>query len=584
MNINQKRLVTAMMQASLILPLSIGLVACGGSDEGYSDPEFEKPPVVVDKNKPELRDKKGITVNLLTFSQNDQDGTPIAIDEISEIAILNVQPKDSINKSLNPENISFYRLPKSGDKFEGMPTQDNANGAILLDSPNDLYSAAGGVLSRSSNPMEIITTNKLTSSANSFLNGLEGRLGGAHDLRIKDTKNGFNANGATVTVTGTISRKDAQVGVDKYTMLNHKRMRDEMLSVQLSNEVWTKPKLSSNYGTSSAESKEITFAVTTWASKGVTYIWVAAYDSGMSKEVDSKFKRYNNASELLSALNPLDTGINGENPALRDTESKTEQVYFFPKNAAGAPADLVDKFSRIALKNLQGEIKVENISLFRMPIARNQPASVEMTRANTLGATLIDDPELSYSAAGHVIADNKRPEEIITASQLSDNGNSFLNKLKFHLGSDFDVAVGSPQISTGEEGAIVTLSGSIKRKGAAVGLNSFPVMQHKRMRDEMLFAQYGDRPVWTSPTLKSYQGIGQAESGELELRVTTWAYKGASYLWTSTYDKDMRNAVQSKYGRFDKGLDLSSAAFSLEKSECIDEDNKPVVNESNCKK
>src|SRR5699024_7820043 len=103
-----------------------------------------------------------------------------------------------------------------------------------------------------------------------------------------------------------------------------------------------------------------------------------------------------------------------------------------------------------------------------------QPASVEMTRANTLGATLIDDPELSYSAAGHVIADNKRPEEIITASQLSDNGNSFLNKLKFHLGSDFDVAVGSPQISTGEEGAIVTLSGSIKRKGAAVGLNSFP--------------------------------------------------------------------------------------------------------------
>lgn len=567
MKINKKRLVIAMMQASLILPLSIGLAACGGSDDGYEKPVKPIPPEPVDKNDPSLKDDVGKTESIFSFVQNENDMTMAYLDKASKVAVLNLKPEGSEKNALNVNNISLYST--TGDK--------ETSAATLIDSPDMLYSGAGILISEGADGDKVVTTNQLNSQAEDFLRLLQAKIGNEYGIKVNEVKNGYNNDGSTVTLTGTIKRKDGKQGVDKSPMLQHKRMRDEMLSAQIGVPVWTKPSLASNWGTANAESKELQFNVTTWGHKGSTYLWVSASDINTVDAVSTKFGRYNNASSLSSVDNYLESSQNVDinNPALSDTLGKTERVYYFPKDGEGKTSAYNDNIAQVSLLKIQpngdavGAITPDNLSLYRLPRSGVQfETGVAITQENALGAILVDDPNLLYSAAGSLLTENTSSTADPSTNQLYDSAQSYLTLLKTRLGNENQIQVIGVERTNNANGAVVALTGTIKRNGGLSG-DKYPMLQHKRLRDEMLAVQL-NKNVWTMPTLKSNWGVNGSESAELKFTVTTWTYKGSTYLWVSTYDQSSASDVEAKYGRYNNGKDLSSVQNSLIEIDTVD--------------
>ena len=123
MNINRKHLLCVAVQAAMIVPLGLGLVACGGSDD-YEEPvKIVKP----DANDPALRDEKGVTDKVYSLVENTNNNTVAYADNNSKVALLDLQPSDDSGKSLDRSNISSYRT-QSGESQVA---------ATLIDSPND---------------------------------------------------------------------------------------------------------------------------------------------------------------------------------------------------------------------------------------------------------------------------------------------------------------------------------------------------------------------------------------------------------------------------------------------------------------
>lgn len=585
MNINKKRLVTAMMQVSLLVPLSMGLAACGGSDSDNNGGEggYEKPvkPLPVDKNDPTTKDKNGKTESVFSFIENENNMTTAYVDKASKVAVLNLKPDGDAKNALDVNNISLY-----SKRVEASEKKDFS--ATLIDSPDMLYSGAATLMPGGEDDEDkVVTTNQLNSQAEDFLRSLQKNIGSEFDIKVNAVKNGYNNDGSTVTLTGSIKRKDGKQGVHRSPMLHHKRMRDEMLAAQTDTPVWTKPPLASNWGTANAESKELQFSVTTWGHKGSTYLWVSAYDISMIDSVDAKFGRYNTASSLSSIENYLDSSQNVDknNPALSDTLGKTERVYYLPKDGEGKTSGYNDNIGQVSLLNIQpngdsfGAITPENLSLYRLP--RSGVAfetGVAITKENALGAILLDDPQLLYSGAGTVVIEDESENGEVGTDALYDSAQSYLTLLKERLGNENQIQVVGVERTNNTDGDVVSLSGTIKRNGGISG-DKYPMLQHKRLRDEMLAVQF-NKEVWTAPTLKSNWGIDGAESSELKFTITTWTYKGSTYLWVSTYDKSSADEVKAKYGRYNSGKDLSSVHHALVANDEIDDNDPSVVDKT----
>lgn len=556
MNMNKKRLLSVAVQAAMIVPLGLGLVACGGSDD------YEEPVKVVkpDANDPALRDEKGVTDKVYSLVENSNDKTVAYADNNSNIALLDLQPADDNNKSLDRSNISSYRTQ----------LQDSQVGITLIDSPNDLYSSAAMLVSENKNEDgKVITTSDLNAQAEKYLRALQTQIGSKYDIKVGNVKNGYNKDGSTVSLSGSITLKSGAPG-DKFPMLHHKRMRDEMIAAQIGVNVWTTPQLKSNWGTANAESNAIEFSITTWAYKGSTYMTAAAWDETKSSVVDNKFSRYNTAAAISSIESFIESSqtIDKNNPALADRLGKTEAIYYLPKDGEGRTSGYNDNIGQVALLNIQPNgdtleaIKAENISLYRLPRSGKPfETGVAITPENALGAVLVDDPELKYSAAGAVVSEAGEAAGAISAEQLHKNAESYLSLLKSSLGGNNQLTVKSNERTSNIDGDVVIISGSIKRaSGAPVG--QYPLVHHKRLRDEMLSTQFG-MPVWTTPTLQSDWGKPNAGSQQLDITVTTWTYKGSIYRWVSTYDPSSSSAVEAKYGRYNSAKDLSSIHHSL---------------------
>lgn len=544
----------------------------------------------IDKNNPALADRLGKTEAIYYLPKDGEGRTSGYNDNIGQVALLNIQPNGDTLEAIKAQNISLYRLPKSGNPFEtGVAiTPENALGAVLVDDPELRYSAAGTIVSEAGETAGSISTEQLHKNAESYLSLLKDRLGNGSQLTVKSNERTTNIDGDVVTISGSIKRASG-AAVEQYPLLHYKRMRDEMLSIDFGMPVWTTPTLQSDWGKPNASSQQLDITVTTWTYKGSIYRWVSTYDPSNSGAVKAKYGRYNSAKDLSSIDHSLVVGdeTNNEDPSVLDKTSKTEQVYYFLKDPQGLTADYVDKVSKLALRDVKptsnakitnpngslegvaADLDVDNVSLLRLPKSSGQfPNGVPITPKTAIGSLLLDDPALRYSAAGNIIALSSDTEAEIKESTLSDNANNFFNILKYRLGSDYDVRVTDVERHNGIDGLTITLRGDITRNKGVANTNKFPILQHKRMRDEMLMAQY-NRPIWTSPTLKSNWGSMNAESEALEFTVTTWGYKGGTYLWTSVYDKGNAEIVESKYGRFNRGQDLSSSEHSLEQSEGI---------------
>ena len=556
MSINRKHLLCVAVQAAMIVPLGLGLVGCGGSDD-YEEPvKIVKP----DANDPTLRDEKGVTDKVYSLVENTNDNTVAYADNNSKVALLDLQPSNDSGKSLDRSNISSYRT-QSGESQVA---------ATLIDSPNDLYSSAAMRVSESENEDgKVITTSDLNAQAEKYLRALQARIGSKYDIKVENVKNGYNKDGSTVNLSGSITLKPGATS-DKFPMLNHKRMRDEMIAAQIGVNVWTTPQLKSNWGTANAESEAINFNVTTWAYKGSTYLVTSAWDKTKSNEVENKFSRYNTAASISAIESFIESSqsIDKNNPALADSLGKTEAIYYLPKDGEGRTSGYNDNIGQVALLNIQpngdtlSAIKAENISLYRLPRS-GEPfeTGVAITPENALGAILMDDPELRYSAAGAVVSEGGESAGLISAEQLHKNAESYLSLLKNNLGGNNQLTVKSNERTSNIDGDVVVISGSIKQaNSSAVG--QYPMVHHKRLRDEMLSTQFG-MPVWTMPTLQSDWGKPNASSQELNITVTTWTYKGSIYRWVSTYDPANSEAVQAKYGRYNSAKDLSSIHHSL---------------------
>lgn len=582
---------------SIVAPLSMAMVACGGGgDEGYNEVVIDEKPIPIDKNDPTLRDTKGKTEQIFLFSDNKIDSTKAYVDEISRIAIKNTTPNGDTNNKLDVSNINLYRIPADGNKPESgsTTTTDNVVGAVIVDSPDLKYSAAGTVLFDSENAESVVTATQLNSRANAFLSSLSARLGADHVINVVGSKNGMNSDGGTVTVSGTIQRKDQTVGIDKYPVIQHKRMRDEMLSVLFNTPVWTKPSLGSDYGKISSESKSLNFTVTTWAYKGAIYIWVSTNDGEQQDAIDLKFGRYNSGTSLSSAASYLidadsdpTTQPNPDdkfNPAVKDTLSKTEKVYYLPKNGKGETSGLNDNVAMVALLNLQprgltqSAVNAENISLYRSPLSGTGFESDQsINSSNASGAILLDDPAIKYSGAG-VSAGNSIGGGQASSNELNAKANDYVGALKAKLGKEVNITVTNVSRTDNNDGPVVNLTGSIKRSAAKNPSDPYPLLQHKRIRDEMLSVQL-NKPVWTKPTLSSDFAKGSSESSEIIFNVTTWSYKGITYLWVSSHDKAQTDKVSVKYGRYDSGMQVSAVARNIIKDEVSDKGDPSVLDQ-----
>lgn len=267
--------------------------------------------------------------------------------------------------------------------------------------------------------------------------------------------------------------------------------------------------------------------------------------------------------------------VDKDDPVVRDQVGRTETVPFLQTDY------YVDKVSRIALLSPLESLTPENINLYRFPSnGKEFDDTAVSTQENSIGFTIIDDPDLLYSATGFGLYDKNDREAVVTRSELDETMGSYINRFKRVLGPDFEVTVSKPTLSQGIDGSMINLTGSVKRKDGQLGATKFPVLQHKRIRDELIVAQL-NKPVWTQPKLKSDWGTANAEKQEISLAITTWAYKGGVYLWAAAYDPSKSGEVESKYGRFNKGEAISSALHALAKSENIDLDGKPVDSEGN---
>lgn len=579
MNINQKRLVTAMMQASLILPLSIGLVACGGSDEGYSDPEFEKPPIPVDKSDPAIYDKESTTEGIYSFGKNPTDGSSIVIDTLSQVVLLNAEPASDADNSLVVGNIGLYRKPKTSEKIEGPATKENTHSALLLDSPQDLYSGAGFMVSDSGNVEGVITDNQLNDVGNNYLTKLQSRIGNDHKVNVNKVTSGFNADNTTITYSGTITRKNGQIGSDKHPSLQHKRMRDEMLAVQIGSNIWTKPPMASNWGQTGAESKELAFTVTTWAYKGGTYMWVSTSDVSKAEQVAAKFGRYNNGSAVASSLNPLTIKPGVDTRPVRDALSKTEPVNYLPKNGVGETDSYSDLVSEVKLQNVQPKGKVsehiqaENLSLYRAPKSGTAfETGVPINKDNALGALLVDDPSLMFSAASTRLISGEG-EGVITAGQLNSAVSDYVRLMKNRLGNSYEVVIENNIASSNSDGASISITGSVNKVGATPS-GKTSLMQHRLLRDELIATQF-NKDVVTDPTLS-----GSTVSEKMGFKITTWAYKGSTYVWVAAYDKTKEAAIEAKYARYNSGKDLSSVKNPQEASDALDKNNPSIADKA----
>lgn len=573
MNINKKLLVTAMMQVTLIIPIGIALTACGGSSDDYETPAKPVPPVVQDKNDPVLQDVNSSTERAFSFVDNKNDMTVSYVDKVSKVALLNLKPEGDKDNSLNVDNISSYRLAAEDS------TGDKALGATLIDSPDMLYSGAAILISdgksgTSANNEDIITTSELNSEAEGFLRLLEKKIGSEYDIQIAGVKNGYNTNGSTVTFKGSIKRKDGKLGVAKYPVLQHKYMRDLMLSAQIGAAVWTKPTLASNWGTANAESKELEFSITTWADKGSTYLWVSAYDKNTADAVNTKFGRYNSGASVSSVDSYLEDSqsIDKSNPSLSDPLGKTERVYYLPKDGEGKTGGYNDNIGQVALLDIQpngdvaNAISAENISLYRLPKSGTSfETGVAITSDNALGAILIDDPSINYSGAGTLVKNTGDGGSAASSNQLYEDAQNYLSLLRNRIGNESQIKVTGIKRTNNNDGAVVSITGSISLAGGLSG-DKYPMLQHKRLRDTLLAVQF-NKEVWTTPTLSSDVSL---ESKELEIKVTTWAHEGSTYLWVAAYDKDKSSDAELKYGRYNSGKDLSSVKNSLIASDAID--------------
>ncbi|MBO6223961.1 MAG: hypothetical protein J6N72_00670 [Psychrobacter sp.] len=267
--------------------------------------------------------------------------------------------------------------------------------------------------------------------------------------------------------------------------------------------------------------------------------------------------------------------VDKNDPAIRDQIGRTESVPFLQSDY------FVDKVSRIAVLSPLESLTPDNINLYRYPSQGSKFEDTTVSNAdNAIGFLLIDDPDLLYSATGMGLYDKEDREAVITRSELDETMGSYLNRFKRVLGPDFEVTVSQPSISQGIDGDMINLTGSVKRVDGVIGATKFPVLQQKRIRDELIVAQL-NKAVWTEPKLKSDWGTANAEKEEIKLSITTWAYKGGVYLWAAAYDPSKSAEVEGKYGRFNKGEYISSALHALAKNENIDLEGKPVDDEGN---
>ncbi|MED6316526.1 MAG: hypothetical protein VYA60_04710 [Pseudomonadota bacterium] len=297
--------------------------------------------------------------------------------------------------------------------------------------------------------------------------------------------------------------------------------------------------------------------------------------------------------------------IDKNDPVLSDKIGRTEAVPYLSGNY------FVDKVSRIALLDpsmlaqQNSYLIQDNVNLYRYP--SNGVAFDDQTistKDNSVGFLLVDDPELFYSAAASVLYDKNNREAIVTRSEIDETIGSYINKFKRRLGDDYSVVAEAPKSYNGFDGEMLNIKLVVTRKDGELGATKFPVINYKRIRDELISTQL-QKPAWTTPVLKSTWGTSDAESEAVNVELTTWAYKGGVYLWTAAYDPNLKDTdfdrlaaenpdksypeaslenvakVQSKYGRFNTGTSISSALHALAFNEGIDIDGNPVDADGN---
>lgn len=251
------------------------------------------------------------------------------------------------------------------------------------------------------------------------------------------------------------------------------------------------------------------------------------------------------------------------NPTVKDALSRTEPVYSTPENNKDSTIDINDSIAQVSLLNLKPKdqenlhVSAENISLYRSPkFGMEFSDGVAITTDNAFGAILLDDPSVKYSGAA-IVSGTISESELFLGDEVSLRVKEYVSNLRNRLGADYTVDVISTATRDDSDSPVVNLTGSIKRKKNRDELDSYPFLQHKRIRDEMLALKL-DRPVWTKPTLKSDFAKGSDESDEIVFNVTSWAYEGISYLWLSAYDAEKYRSAKDKYARFDSAKDISA--------------------------
>lgn len=279
--------------------------------------------------------------------------------------------------------------------------------------------------------------------------------------------------------------------------------------------------------------------------------------------------------------------IDPNDPKLRDGIGRTEAVPYIAGNY------FVDKVSRIALidpsmlAQQNSYITADNLGLYRYPsngVAFDDETI--STQTNSVGFLLIDDPEFFYSAAASVLYDKNNREAVITRSEIDETIGSYINKFKRRIGDDYNVVVGAPQPYYGIDGEMLNIEIQVSKKGSTAVADKFPVINYKRIRDELISTQL-QKDAWTTPVLSHAEN---AESKQVNVELTIWSYKGGVYLWTAAYDPDgsyegdiVDNVarVETKYGRFNNGTSISSALHALAINEGIDLDGNRVDSEGN---